>query len=217
MYICNDVRTWATWNHYPINVRIQEKEEMESGSKERDRRSGQDGNQRQMNKKKIELRKKVMESGEDKIEEDLADIQKTIEDAAGKVAHHTEAEREKMIQNTPENVRLREEAAARCTKKIERRVFKQQARKARAEHLVKCCLELGKTKAKKEKALTELYVKGNFTEDREEWQKELQRHCDEVYNTDQEENERSAGKKCILQTDRRSTVQGGRKNCRNLS
>ena len=29
--------------------------------------------------------------------------------------------------------------------------------------------------------LTELYVKGNFTENREEWQKELQLHCEEVY------------------------------------
>ena len=36
------------------------------------------------------------------------------------------------------------------------------------------------------KPLTELYVKGSFTEDREEWQKELQWHCEEVH-TDQEE------------------------------
>ena len=35
--------------------------------------------------------------------------------------------------------------------------------------------------ATKSKPLTELYVKGHFTEDREEWQKELQRHCEEVY------------------------------------
>ena len=36
------------------------------------------------------------------------------------------------------------------------------------------------------KPLSELYVTGNFTEDREERQRELQRHCEEVY-TDQEE------------------------------
>ena len=35
-----------------------------------------------------------MEGSEDKTEEDLAVIQKTIEAAAGKVAHHTKAERE---------------------------------------------------------------------------------------------------------------------------
>ena len=34
--------------------------------------------------------------------------------------------------------------------------------------------------------LTELYVDGHFTEDREEWQKEFQRHREEVY-TDQGE------------------------------
>ena len=87
--------------------------------------------------------------------------------------------------STPENVRLREEAAARCTTKIQRRVLRRQARKARAEHLVKCSLQPGKKKAKR-KPLTELYVKGHFTEDRAERQEELQRRCDEVY-TDVEE------------------------------
>ena len=89
-------------------------------------------------------------------------------------------------------LRLREEAAARCTAKIKRRVLKKQARKARAEHQVKCCLVPGKKKAKR-KPLTKLYVKGHFTEDREEWQKELQRRCDEVY-IDQEETIRSTRK-----------------------
>ena len=55
-------------------------------------------------------------------------------------------------------------------KKIKRKVLKKQARKARAEHLVKFCLEPGKNKVKRE-PLTELYVQENFTEDREEWQK----------------------------------------------
>ena len=36
-------------------------------------------------------------------------------------------------------------------------------------------------KRPKSKPLTELYVKGQFTEDGEEWQEELQRHCEEVY------------------------------------
>ena len=39
---------------------------------------------------------------------------------------------------------------------------------------------------RKRKPLSELYVNGNFTEDREELQKCLQRHCEEVY-TDQDE------------------------------
>ena len=76
--------------------------------------------------------------------------------------------------STPENVRLREEAAARCTTKIKRRVLRRQARKARAEHLVKCSLEPRKEKSKR-KPLTELYIEGYFTEDRAEWQEELQK------------------------------------------
>ena len=60
--------------------------------------------------------------------------------------------------------RLREEAAARCTAKIMRRVLRRQARKARAEHLVRCSLVPGKSKAKR-KTLTELYVREHFTED----------------------------------------------------
>ena len=38
-----------------------------------------------------------MEGGEDRMEEDWAVIQKTIEAAAGKVAHHAKAEREKLL------------------------------------------------------------------------------------------------------------------------
>ena len=60
------------------------------------------------------------------------------------MAHHTKAERETFLLSTLQNVRLREEAAARCTAKIKRNVLMKQARKARAEHLVKCCLELVK-------------------------------------------------------------------------
>ena len=86
--------------------------------------------------------------------------------------------------STPENVRVREEAAARCTANIKRRVLGKQARKASAEHLVKCSLVPGKKKTKS-KPLTELYVKGHFTEDRERNGKN-NRHCEEVY-TDLEE------------------------------
>ena len=69
-------------------------------------------------------------------------IQKNIEIAAGKVAHHTKLEREKCV--TPENVTLREEAAARCFAKIKRKAPKEQARQARAKHQVKFCLHSGK-------------------------------------------------------------------------
>ena len=92
----------------------------------------------------------------------------------------TRKQKEKKKKSTPENVGQREECAARCTAKIRGKALKKQARQARAEHLVKCCLEPGRKKANRE-PLTELFVKGQFTEDREEWQEELQRHCEEVY------------------------------------
>ena len=47
------------------------------------------------------------------MEEDLETIQKNIENAAGKVVHRTKAQREKQTKSSPENVRLREEAAAK--------------------------------------------------------------------------------------------------------
>ena len=82
-----------------------------------------------------------MEKNDDQMEDDLAAIQKAIDISAGTVAHYTKAERERIVKSTPEDVGLREEAAARCTAKIKRKVLKKQARKARAE---RCCLERGK-------------------------------------------------------------------------
>ena len=51
-------------------------------------------------------------------------------------------------------------------------MLRKQARKARADHAVKCSMVPGK-KILKRKPLTELYVNGKFTEDREE--------CDEAH------------------------------------
>ena len=85
--------------------------------------------------------------------------------------------REKHLQRTPDDVRTRAEAAAKCTKVTERRVLKKQAIQARAQHLVKCSLALGKKKVSR-KPLTQFFVEGHFTGDREEWQKKIQRHCE---------------------------------------
>ena len=120
----------------------------------------------------------------------------------------------KISRRTADDVRIREEAATKCTIVITRRVLKKQARSARDEHLVKCCLAPGKRNARR-KSLSELYVKGNFTEDREEWQRELQRHCEEVY-TDQEETREVQGNR-IEYFKRRSTVHSGRSKGRDQS
>ena len=70
---------------------------------------------------------------------------------------------------------------------------KKQAKKARAEQVVKCSLAPGKRKVRR-KPLSELHVSGNFTGDSEEWQRELQRHCEEV-DTDQEETREAQEKR----------------------
>ena len=111
---------------------------------------------------------------------ELGSNSKSIEEAAKKTDHTTKAERKKRGTDTPKAILSKEMAAARSTRPIERKILRKQARKARADHAVQCCLLPGK-RIPKRKALTELYVNGIFTEDREEWQKELQRHCDEVY------------------------------------
>ena len=61
---------------------------------------------------KIEFEKKVTEEGEDKNDDDLVTIWKTIEIATSKVAHRTEDEKENILCML-ENVRLRDKAAAR--------------------------------------------------------------------------------------------------------
>ena len=84
------------------------------------------------------------------------------------MTHHTKSESENIIQSTLENVKLREEAVAKCTNKIKRRVLRNHVRNTRTYHLMKYCLEPRKKKKAKRKPLTELYVNGNITEDREE-------------------------------------------------
>ena len=48
---------------------------------------------------KIEFQKEVMESRDEKLEENLGTIRKTLRDAAGKVAHSTKNERAKLSSN----------------------------------------------------------------------------------------------------------------------
>ena len=67
-----------------------------------------------------------MKKGGDK-EENPSTVQKNIENAAKKIEHRTNAQKDKEMMRSPENVRLREEAAARCTAKIKRRVLGQES------------------------------------------------------------------------------------------
>ena len=67
-------------------------------------------------------------------------------------------------------------------------MLRKQARKARADHAVNRSMMPG-NKILKRKPLTELCVDDKFTEDIEECNQELQRHCDEVYMDPEEPKE----------------------------
>ena len=116
---------------------------------------------------KTELQKAVMDKKRRQARKNLGTIQKDIEEASDKVAHSTKNDRDKNMKETPESVRIREDAAARCTQVSTRNVLKKQARKTKADHLVKCRLMPGRSlKA----AFRVVYINVNFTEDTEEWQ-----------------------------------------------
>ena len=61
---------------------------------------------------KIEFQKLVIRRKDEKHEENLETQQKDIEEAAGKVAHSTKNDRDKALNRTRENVRIREEQGA---------------------------------------------------------------------------------------------------------
>ena len=71
-------KKWESWDLYPIHARTQEdflqKKEWT-------------GWRPKTNAQKLDFKKKVMENGEEKIDENLVTKQETVEVAAGKVAH----------------------------------------------------------------------------------------------------------------------------------
>ena len=73
----------------PIYARILDEEQTESFPKGQKKWTGW---KPKKDEQKIEFRKKMMEVGEDMIDEGVASIQKTLVIAAGRVAHHTKAD-----------------------------------------------------------------------------------------------------------------------------
>ena len=76
----------------------------------------------------------------------------------------------KEVGNTPKEDAVREAAAVRSSRPTDRKVVMEQARKAKAEHAVKCGLMHGK-RISKRRPVTELCVNGSSTEDRGAWEK----------------------------------------------
>ena len=87
--------------------------------------------------------------------EHLEMIQRSIEEAAKKVAHNTKANRQKEVRRTPEEVTVKGGAAARSTRPIERKALRKQARKAMADPAVRCSFIPGK-RIPKRKTFNEL-------------------------------------------------------------
>ena len=89
----NEGRLWATWDHYPIHARILEDVNTNKFTKEERKRRGLVGKRKQ--KSNHWNSKKVMMKKNKGIEDAVGTVQRTSENAAGKVAHHTNAGREK--------------------------------------------------------------------------------------------------------------------------
>ena len=91
-YTSIDVRTWATWDHYPICARRRDEEQLKNFPNGKRKKKWTEWKPK-TDEQTIEFRKKVTEKKDD-TEDDLATVQRNIDTAAGEVAHHTRAERE---------------------------------------------------------------------------------------------------------------------------
>ena len=133
IYIQNAERPWAIGDHYPLFARIEEETHRKVFQNRNEKWTGwKPTTEDQLMKFKKEVMKKRQYGRRSR------NYTENIENAARKAVHRTKAQREEDMMSTREKVRLPEEAAARCTTKLKRRVLRKQARKARAEHLVKC-------------------------------------------------------------------------------
>ena len=101
-------------------------------------RNGLDGSQETM---RLKLNSRKL-----KCEEKRKSKKKTWEQYARRFGwqqpkrHTAQKKKDKAVKQTPENVKVCDEEAARCTEVMKTRVLRKQARKARADHLVKSSL-----------------------------------------------------------------------------
>ena len=185
--VYNDDKLWDIGDRYLISTRIQEGKSSKKSIKARERRSGQDGGWGQMSKKIRSRRKwwRMAKTGLTKIWLQYRRL-------------------------------LRFPLVTWRTTRIHEKDHEESAKETSEEsqdwslgliNAVWCCEQ-----EKQSKPPSELYVNGNFKEDSDEWQRDLQRQCEEVY-TDQEET-REVQENWVLQKERRSTVHNGSAQCR---
>ena len=113
--IHNDVKTWSTRDHYPINAAIQEDRVKHCFLQKRKKKkwAGRPVN----DQAQIDFKNAVVnEKGEDQ-KEALETVQKSIEEAAKKVST-TKSDRDKEVRRTPEEVRIRIKRRVRARNNI---------------------------------------------------------------------------------------------------
>ena len=105
--------------------------------------------------------------------------------------------------------KLQQGAKDRLKEKFAKKKKNKQTRQARARHAAKCSLMPGK-RTPKGRPLKEVYVDATFTEDRNIWKEELQRHCEEIFEDVAEtiEIQEDMIKKCNEDGDRHFTEEG---------
>ena len=108
VYILIAGRSWATWDHCPIFARIQGGAHATFFQKRNKKWTGW----KPITEEQLLKFQKRSDGKKGSIEEDLATVHENTENAARKAVHRTKAQKEKEIMSTPENVRVREEAAA---------------------------------------------------------------------------------------------------------
>ena len=105
----------------------------------------------------------------------------STEEAAKSISHTTKSTRQKEAKQAPEEVTVRDKAAARCSRPIERIIISKHAKQTRAKHAVRRTLVPGKRISKKKNsdraacqtaAPRKTEVSGN---------RSCKRHCEEVY------------------------------------
>ena len=74
--------------------------------------------------------------------EDLETIQKIIEEAAEQVARTTKPDRDNVVERTPEKLGAQND---------KRRLLKKQARKARADNMIRCTMMSGRRRVKRDR------------------------------------------------------------------
>ena len=87
----------------------------------------------------------ILQKGDEESVKSLETIQENIESAAEEIAHNLpKKDRDSHHRRLPLKVEMGEAAAAGSSRSTEKKVFRRVARKARAEHLVRCTIILGR-------------------------------------------------------------------------